>query len=98
MNLNYINDIINTKNILLYSTIYNRHVRSMYSLKAEPNSTVDNDACCQSRGCEFEPQLGQLYVRHFNVTSVTHLRATCSQSMWKSSLLFGKYVVWRTDV
>ena len=63
---------------------------------------VGFDACCQSRGCEFEPQLGQYTSRRLTmviVTSVIRLPPMAYQSMWKSSLLLGRnadVLVWES--
>ena len=64
-------------------------------------SSVGSNAGCQSRGCEFEPQLGQHSFRRLTkvtVTSVIRLSPMGQQSMWKSSQLLGTYVVWCTGV
>ena len=67
-----------------------------------PGSSVGSDAGFQLRGCEFESRLGQLSFR-----GLTKVNATCviplppmgwAKSMWKSSQLLGKIVVWSTGV
>ena len=61
-----------------------------------------SDTGFQSRGCEFEPQLGKHSFRCLTkviVTSVIRLPPfVFHQSMWKSSQLLGKIVVCITGV
>ena len=75
--------------------------RFAYSKQPSPGSSVGSDEGCQSRGCMFEPKLGQHSVRRLTkvtVISVIRLLPMDYQSMWKSSQLPGKYVVWSTGV
>ena len=72
-----------------------------FALLPSTGSSVGSEASCQSRGCEFEFHLGQHFFRRFTkvtVTSVILLSQMGLQSMWRSSLLLGKNVVWSTGV
>ena len=74
---------------------------SAYVALTSPGSSVGSDAGCQSTGSGYESQLGNHYFRRLTkvtVTSVIRLPPMGLQSMWKSSHLLGKYVVWITGV
>ena len=76
--------------------LYIKHIAICLSSRG---SSVGSDACCQSRGCEFESLLSQLSFRR--LTSMRHASFVFHQwakSMWKSSQLLGKIVVWGTGV
>ena len=57
------------------------------------------DAGCQSRGCEFESQLGQLPTFDKSHHDKRHSSFTNGLTIYVESIqLFGKYVVWITGV
>ena len=73
---------------------------SFYRWAPVAQSIISN-AGCQSRGCEFESQLGQHSFQRLTkviVTGVIRLPPIGYQSMSKSSQLLGKNVVWSTGV
>ena len=73
------------------------HARMVVPFWLRSGSSVGSDAGCQCRCCEFEPSLDNIlsYVWQkspWKASFVFH------QTMWKSSQLLGKNVVWSTGV
>ena len=69
-------------------------IQLLYIKGPNPSSSVGSDAGCQSRGCEFEPQLGQHSFLRLTKVIVISVNRLLPMAMWKSSKLLGKNVVW----
>ena len=66
-----------------------------------PCNSVGGDAGYQTRGCDFQSQIGQNYFLHFTkvtVTSVVRLPPIGLQFMWERRQMLGHTVVWSTGV